>query len=121
MSMMTNELPFMLEMPNGIYKVKISEGVVDIDINSDMYNLYVARFPEFSGKQRYVGEKYELQKIITNKNISNYAFGDCKTIVSWRCYSERIFTEEDFSFISDEQCIEKIKSNMIQQKTEQLS
>lgn len=118
MSMMTNELPFMLELPNGIYKVKTSEGVVDIGIDSDMYNLYVARFPEFSGKQRYVGEKDELQKIITNNNISNYAFDDCKTFVSLRCYSEKEFTEEDFVNITNEQCIEKIKSNMIQQKLE---
>lgn len=118
MSMMTNELPFMLELPNGIYKVKTSEGVMDIDINSDMYNLYVARFPEFSGKQKYVGEKEELQKIITNKNISNYAFGDCKTFVSLRCYSEKEFTEDDFANIPNEQCIEKIKSNLIQQGVE---
>lgn len=118
MSMMTNELPFMLELPNGIYKVKTSDRVVDIGIDSDMYNLYVARFPEFSGKQRYVGEKDELQKIITNNNISNYAFGDCKTFVSLRCYSEKEFSEEDFANITNEQCIEKMKSNMIQQKME---
>ena len=118
MSMMTNELPFMLELPDGIYKVKTSSEVVDIDINSNMYNLYVARFPEFSDKQRYVGEKDELQKIITNKNLANYAFGGCKTFVSMRCYSERTFSDEDFMSISEEQCIEKIKSNMILQKVE---
>jgi len=83
MSMITNELSFMLELPNGVYKVKTAYGLIDIDINSDMYNLYIARFPEFSGKQKYVGEKDELEKIITNKNIPNYAFGDCKTFVSY--------------------------------------
>lgn len=118
MSIMTNELPFMLELPNGIYKVKTSAGEMDIDINSDMYTLYVARFPEFSGKQLYFGEKDELQRIITKNNISNYAFGDCKTFVSLRCYSERVFTKEDFSDVSDVQCIEKIKSKMIQQNIE---
>ena len=116
MSMMTNELPFMLELPDGIYKVKTTTEVVDIDINSNMYNLYVARFPEFSDKQRYVGEKEELQNIVTNKNLPNYAFGECKTFVSMRCYIERIFSEEDFKSVSTEQCIEKIKSNMIRQK-----
>lgn len=115
MSMMTNELPFMLELPNGIYKVKTTYGLIDIDINSDMYNLCVARFPEFSGKQKYVGEKDELQKIITNKNISNYAFDDCKTFVSYRCYSEKEFSEAEYTGILEERCVEKIKSNHIQQ------
>lgn len=115
MSMMTNELPFMLELPNGIYKVKTTYGLIDIDINSDMYNLYIARFPEFSGKQKYVGEKDELQKIITNKNIPNYAFGDCKTFVGYRCYSEKEFTDAEYAGLSEEQCVEKIKSNLIQQ------
>lgn len=118
MSMMTNELPFMLELPNGIYKVNTAIGLVDIDVNSDMYNLYIARFPELSGKQKYVGEKNELQKIITNKNISNYAFDDCKTFVSFRCYGEKEFSDEDYSGISEEQCIEKTKSILIQQKVE---
>lgn len=116
MTMFTNELPFMLEIPNGIYKVKTTEGIVDIDINSDMYNLHVARFPEFSGKKKYVGEKAELQRIITEQNISNYAFDDCKTFVSMRCYSEREFTEDDYSNITKEQCIDKLKSNMICKK-----
>jgi len=118
MSMLTNELPFMLELPNGTYKINTAIGIIDIDINSDMYNLYTARFAEFSGKQGYVGEKDELQKIITNQNISNYAFGDCKTFISLRCYSKKDFTEEDISSIADEKCIEKIKSNLILQKVE---
>lgn len=113
MTLMTNELPFMLELPNGIYKVKTTKRVVDIGINSDMYNLYVARFPEFSGKQKYVGEKDKLQKIITEYNISNYAFDDCKTFVSMRCNSKREFTEDDYLSVTEEQCIEKIRSSMI--------
>ena len=78
-----------------------------------MYNLYVARFPEFSGKQKYVGEKDKLQKIITEYNISNYAFDDCKTFVEMRCNSKREFTEDDYLSVTEEQCIEKIRSNMI--------
>jgi hypothetical protein len=118
MSMMTNELPFMLEIPNGIYEILTSQGNGQLDVNSDMYSLHTARFSEFSGKGKYVGENDELQKIITNKNISNYAFDDCKTFVSFRCYSEVDFTDDDFKAIMEEQCIETIKSNLIYQRVQ---
>lgn len=114
MSMMTNELPFMLELPNGIYKVKTSYGIIDIDINSDMYNLHIARSPEFSGKTKYVGESEELLKIIRSKGIPNYAFDDCKTFVGYRCYSEKEFSDTEYSEVSTEQCVERVKSNLIQ-------
>ena len=73
----------------GIGLINTAIGIVDIDINSDMYNLHIARFPKFSGKQKYPGKKGEFQKIITNQNISNYAFSDCKIFISFRCYSEK--------------------------------
>ncbi len=118
MSMMTNELPFMLEIPNGMYSIKTTTGIVDMCFNSDMFNLYVARFPEFSGKTKYVGEKEELQKTITTQNLPNYAFDECKTFVSLRCSSEKNFSEMDYSNISRDDCTEKIKSNILLQKVE---
>lgn len=118
MSVMTNELPFMLEIPNGMYSIKTSTGIVDIAFNSDMFNLYVARFPEFSGKTKYVGEKEELQKTIMTQNLPNYAFDECKTFVSLRCSSEKDFSEMDYSNISRDDCIEKIKTNLLLQNVE---
>jgi len=115
MSIMTNELPFMLEIPNGIYEIFTHQGTVQLDVNSDMYSLHTARFSQFSGKEKYVGEGDELQKIITSKNISNYAFDECKTFVGFRCYDEVDFTGDNLNSITEEQCIDKIKSNLIRQ------
>lgn len=115
MSMMTNELPFMLELPNGIYKIKTSNGVVNIEINSDMYNLHLARFAESAGKKKYVGEKARLQEIIEDEKLSNYAFDKCKTFISCRSYSEKEFSTADFDEVSNEDCLEKVKTNLILQ------
>ena len=80
-----------------------------------MYSLITARFSQFAGKGKYIGESDELQKIIINNNISNYAFDDCKIFVGSRCYNEVDFTEDNFRTITEEQYIETIKSNLIQQ------
>ena len=113
MTQITNELPFMLELPNGIYNINTSIGMLEIDINSNLYYLHTARFTEFSEKHCYIGEKDELQNIITNNGISNYAFADCKTFITFRRYSEKNFSEVEYSCLTEKECIGKIKSNLL--------
>ncbi|WP_289137742.1 hypothetical protein [uncultured Brevibacillus sp.] len=114
---LTNELPFMIELPDGEFEVNTSVGIVRLNINSDWYYLNTARFAEYSGKDLYVGDKETLQNIIQNNGISNYAFSDCKSFVSCSFEEESSINEEDFKNITDDQCIKKIKSIMVRNGT----
>lgn len=115
-TVITNELPFMIELQDGTYEVNTTTGIVAITLNSDWYKLHTARFADYADKQPYVGEKEALQEIIEKQKIPNYAFGSCKTFVSCEFSEDYVFTDIDLETITREQCIEKIKTLLIQQK-----
>lgn len=112
----TNELPFMIELPDGEYEINTFEAVVKLNLNSDWYYLNTARFVEYSGKDLYVGDKEILQDIIQKNGVSNYAFSDCKTFISCSFEEEYSPTEEDFDSVTEDRCREKLKSIMIRNK-----
>lgn len=115
-TILTNELPFMVELPDGEYEIKTSIGVVKLNLNSDFYSLHMARFPKYAGKSTYVGDTESLQEIIEKNNLSNYAFTNCKTFVSCQFESELLIEEDDYESVSKEQVLEKLTAVMIQRK-----
>jgi hypothetical protein len=113
---MTNELPFMLEIPNGVYHIGTSAENISLTVNSDYYKLHTARFPQFAGKHLYYGSKGELSSSIQNSDMANYAFGECKTFISCSFNSETDFAEDDYASVSSENCISAISSEMIRKE-----
>jgi len=109
--MFTNELPFMLEIPDGSYKIWTSKGNIILNVNSDMYKLHTARFAKFSRDIKYIGEEDVLQKIISDSDLSNYAFGECKTFISYTNECDIEFSETTYVTVTDEQCLAWIRSN----------
>ncbi len=114
-TVLLNELPFMIELQDGNYEVKTTSGTITLTMNSDWYKLHTARFTEFAGKTTYLGDKETLQNLVQTNGINNYAFGECKTFVSCRFSKEITFSEDDFDAVTEEQCIEKIKTLMLRQ------
>lgn len=116
-SILTNELPFMVELPDGEYEIGTTAGVVKITLNSEWYYLNTAKFVEYSGKEMYVGDKETLQDIIQNRGLSNYAFGDCKSFISCTFEEEFSISDDDVERINSDQCLAKLKSDMVRNKT----
>jgi hypothetical protein len=111
-----NELPFIVEIQDGLYEVSTSQGTFNLQINSDWYKIHTARFSEYAGKDTYVGEDAELKKIINSSRLTNYAFDNCKTVVTCKISQEHDIKDEDIDKVSNQECIEKIKSILIQNK-----
>lgn len=121
-----NELPFMLELPDGEYEIKTTKGMVKLQLNSEWYYLNTARFVEYSGKDLYVGDEQILQDIIHKNNLSNYAFTECKTFISCSFNKEFTISTEDLESVTDNECKQQIKSNIVKkdipyQDTEELA
>jgi len=110
-----NELPFMIELQDGTYEVNTSAGTVEITLNSDWYKLHTARFAEYAEKNTYAGDKEKLENTIQKNNISNYAFGPCKTFVSCTFEEEYNISDTDIDNVTEDQCIENIKTLLIRQ------
>ncbi|MGO4548105.1 hypothetical protein AB4Z29_25290 [Paenibacillus sp. 2TAB23] len=115
---LTNELPFMLELPDGEYEIGTSSGLVKISLNSEWYYLNTAKFAEYSGKSLFVGDKETLQEIIQRDGISNYAFSNCKSFVACSFKEEYSISSDDLERVTEDQCLEKIKSDMVRNKSE---
>lgn len=111
-----NELPFMIEMPDGEYTVKTKCGFLNLNISSDYYKLHVAPFPENADECVYYEKEDKLKKVIFNQRIPNYAFSKCKTFV--KCTIEKEIEIEDcfYDEITKEECIEEIKSLFIKKR-----
>jgi len=110
---LTNELPFLLELPNGQYDVNVDGITVTLNINSDCYTLHTSRFPEKAGKNYYVGEKDELIDIIEQHQLGSYAFVNCMTFVSCDFSKTIELSQEEINAVNDEDCIKIITSSLI--------
>ncbi len=113
-----NELPFMIEMPDGEYTVKTKDGSLNLNIYSNFYKLHVAPFPENANKWVYYDNEENLKDVIFNERIPNYAFSKSKTFV--KCIVEKDIEIEDsfYDKITQEKCITEIESLLIKKRIE---
>lgn len=108
-----NELPFLVELQDDKYEVKTQFGVLELQVNSKWYKVHTARFAKHAGDITYVGDKSELENIITNNAIANYAFDNCKTFVSCSVTLDKDITDNHINSVCDEKAKEKFKSHLI--------
>jgi hypothetical protein len=115
-SIFTNELPFMIHLPNGEYKVKIiinnSEKTININLSDRHFRLYTNPFPEreFSFNNFYEGEAEDLKRVVIQQKLPNYAFQPLKSYISFVAEEEKEFTQQEFDEVDKERMIERLKA-----------
>lgn len=114
----TNELPFMIQLPNGEYPVKVrisptEEKELVLILRDDIFRVHFNSFANAKTATYLEGEKAELENYIVRNKIANYAFSPCKSYIS--CSIEVGFEFQDamYPLVSDEDLIEKIKTKII--------
>lgn len=114
----TNELPFMIQIPNGEYpvRVKISpteEKDFNLRLRDDVFRVHFNPFANAKTAMYIEGEKAELENYIVRNKISNYAFAPCKSYISCSFEVGLEFRDEMYPLVTDENLMDKIKSKII--------
>ncbi|WP_425449851.1 hypothetical protein [Dethiothermospora halolimnae] len=110
---MFNELPFMVELKDGDYRVKTDTYDYKFKISSDYYKLIVAPFPEKADDRVYYGDKEELLNIVVQNQFSNYAFSKSKTFIETSIIEEVEIADNDIEQVSDEEGISQVTTQLL--------
>ena len=107
----SNEIPFMIQLPSGDYKVKITYGEDGeefefiLTLTDKMYRLHLDAQPE---KGSYIdGLANELEKYIEKSNIKNYAFTPLKSYIICNIEKDITTTDTLTASVTKEMIIEK--------------
>ncbi|MBM7554443.1 hypothetical protein [Thalassobacillus pellis] len=107
----SNEMPFMVQLPSGDYKVKVKYGINNeeneliLSLTDEMYRLHLDSQP---GKGSYVdGLVSKLNKYIKDNNLKTYAFTPLRSYVTCSTEKEITITEERAKGIREEDIKEK--------------
>jgi hypothetical protein len=112
----TNELPFMIHLPNGEYKIKTEinniEKIINLNLSDKHFRLYITPFAErdFSFNNFYEGEAEELERTVIQHKLPNYAFQPLKSYISFVAEEEKDFTQQEFDEVDKEKMIERLKA-----------
>lgn len=110
---MFNELPFMIELKDGEYRVKTDNYDYTFKISSNYYKLIVAPFPEKADNIVYYGDKGNLLDIVVKNNLGNYAFSKSKTFIETSKIKEVEISDDAIEKVSDEKGISYVKTQLI--------
>lgn len=110
---MFNELPFMVELKDGDYRVKTNTYDYTFKVSSDYYKLIVAPFPEKADNRVYYGDKEALLDIIVGNQFSNYAFSKSKTFIETSIIEELEIVDSDIENVSDEDGISEVTTQLL--------
>lgn len=113
-----NELPYVLEIPDGDYEITTKTGPITLTVSSEKYKLHRAPFAQYAGKYTIVADEKTLQEIIVQEKLSNYAFDNCKTFISCVVAKEKDITDDDIEAITEEQCVNRIQTILLRKKAE---
>lgn len=109
---LSNELPFVLGLPNGTYTVRVSTGNIDLEVYGDYHKLIISPFPSVLQRKAIVyGTAKVLESYIYDNNISHYAFEDCWTYVR-STFTENV-SESDYMNLDEHICISHIESDLL--------
>ncbi|MGG4265789.1 hypothetical protein [Peribacillus simplex] len=114
----TNELPFMIQLPNDDYIVQVpisssEEKEFKLNLSDKYFRLHISPFAD-SKKTKYIdGEKDELESYVVENNLSSYAFAPCKSYIRCTFEEELIFTQQLYDEVKDEDIIKNIKTTLI--------
>ncbi|NOU86255.1 hypothetical protein GC102_10775 [Paenibacillus sp. LMG 31460] len=114
----TNELPFMIQLPNDEYPVKVKISPTEekdfvLKLRDDIFRVHFNPFANARTATYLEGEKAELENYIVRNQIANYAFSPCKSYISCSFEVGLEFQDSMYPLVTDENLIEKIKSKMI--------
>ncbi|WP_144481388.1 hypothetical protein [Cytobacillus oceanisediminis] len=108
----SNEMPFMIQLPSGDFKVKVKYGSnneeyeLNLTLTDEMYRLHLDNKP---GKGSYIdGLASELNDYISVNNLQTYAFTPLKSYITCTTEEDIIITEEMAEVITEEDIKEKI-------------
>ena len=115
-----NELPFMINLPTGDYRVRATINGVDkvltLNLSEDVYKLHISPFPNRTLHSFYEGKSEELQRFVMNKQIPNYAFEPLKSYIKCIVEEEHELTQQMFDEITKDKLIERLKTLILEQK-----
>jgi hypothetical protein len=110
-----NELPFIIEMPDGKYEVKVNNELFELEIISNYKKLFYDRFPDhISGDLQY-GTTEQLISFVQNQKIDCFSFAKAKTCVRFEVTKSIEISEEERSYITEEEVFEELKSQIIRE------
>ncbi|PJN48796.1 hypothetical protein PAEAM_56580 [Paenibacillus sp. GM1FR] len=118
----SNELPFMIQLPNGDYPVKTRISPTEekdfiLNLSDNFFRVHISPFASKESPNYLEGERADLESHIINNRIPNYAFEPCKSYITCHIEEELSLTEEHYTVVTSEVLIEKIKSRMIREST----
>lgn len=115
----SNELPFMIQLPSGEYKIKIAENSISKDmilnLSDKIFRLHINPFPNEKMENYSEGTSEELEELVVRNNISNYAFEKLKSYVTCIVEKELKFSEDMYEDISKEKIVEWLKGRIIRE------
>lgn len=121
----TNELPFMIQLPNGEYVVRVpisptEEKDFKLRLSDEVFRLHINPFANAKTAKYIEGEKADLETFIVRNKIPNYAFSPCKSYISCSFEVELQFKQEMYDEVTDENLIERMKTHYasIENKTQ---
>ncbi|KAF6620494.1 hypothetical protein G7L40_20185 [Paenibacillus polymyxa] len=116
----TNELPFMIQLPNGDYSVRTRLNPTEekdfiLKLSDDVFRVHINPFGSKKSAMCIEGERAELESYIINNRIPNYAFEPCKSYISCTIEEELELKDELYLNVTNDDLIDKIKSKMIRE------
>ncbi|PFI43009.1 hypothetical protein [Bacillus nitratireducens] len=117
----TNELPFMIQLPNDTYPVNIilpdkSVKTFQLNLSDEHFRLHVNPFANASTGTFIEGIGSELEQYVTENNCSNYAFSPLKSYITCALEEELEINDEMLGNITDDKLIERLKTLILQDK-----
>ena len=115
-----NELPFMINLPTGDYRVRATINGVDklltLNLSEDVYKLHISPFPNKALHSFCEGKSEELQRVIMNERIPYYAFEPLKSYIKCIVEEELEPTQQMLDEITKDQLIERIKTLILERQ-----
>jgi|GEM_PF-5501991 len=110
--LLQNELPFMIELKDDTYEVKIGNVIIKLEVYSDFYKLFYGQNIKEAGKMFY-GDAVSLYKMVKEKNIESYGYDKSKTFIRCKLIENYDLNGIIINSITDKECIAKLKSDII--------
>lgn len=124
----TNEMPFLIQLPDGDYEIKVeynstdssgnkvrSNKMVKLNLSNNHFRAHFNPFPNSKTGSYVDGINEYLENYIVNNKITNYAFEDLKSYITFTIENEIEYTEDMYNAISIDDLKERIKTLLVQQ------
>lgn len=117
----TNELPFMIQLPNDTYPVNVSlpdksVKTFHLNLSDEHFRLHVNPFANARTGTYIEGIGSELEQYVTENNCSNYAFSPLKSYITCDLEEELEINEEMLNNITDDELIKRLQTLILKEK-----